>query len=79
MKHLLRLNTEVTESRPAANEKFLIQNIGILSVNDINFDCRHGKVTLSHNLAVPGITVSGVTYTAKYLSSEGMYVLGSLA
>lgn len=63
----------------SANEKFLIQNIGILSVNGINFDCRHGKVTLSHNLAVPGITVSGVTYTAKYLSSEGMYVLGSLA
>lgn len=59
------------------NESFILSNIGILRVNGINFDCRRGKVNLSAAIDTPGLTVDGITYTARYLQSEGVYVLGA--
>lgn len=59
------------------NESFILSNIGILRVNGINFDCRRGKVNLSAAIDTPGLTIDGITYTARYLQSEGIYVLGA--
>lgn len=60
----------------STNESFKIENIGILSVNGINFDCRNGRVDINASLKVNSLTVGDVTFTTRYLSTEGIYVLG---
>ena len=61
----------------STNEYFKIQNIGVLSVNGINFDCRNNDVVISAPVKVQGITVDGVTFRTRYIQSEGIYVLAS--
>lgn len=60
----------------STNETFKIENIGSLSVNGITFDCRRSKVSIAAPVEVNQLTVGGVTFTTKYLSSEDIYVLG---